>query len=240
MAILFVPGFMTDQTLWDDCIQAFEHQGPIHHVDTTLDSSVEGIAARALRDAAPSFLLVGFSFGGYVAREIVRCAPERVEGLVLVATSARRIESRGEAVSQVTRTGFAGLSRRSIEAALDPDHADTRTVERIRSMSARLGPNVFLRQSGMRRDGDADRLAAIGCPTLVVAASGDRLRSIDESRELCEGIPDAELSLIEGSGHMIPIEAPRKFAATVGEWLERRGLGRSSGRVPGVAAPKPS
>ena len=164
MTILFVPGFMTDRTLWDDCIQAFEQHGPIHHVDTTLDSSVEEIAIRAVRDAPPEFLLVGFSFGGYVAREMVRFAPERVEGLILVATSARRVAARPEARSQSARTAFAGLSRRSIETALHPDHANGETVERIRSMSARLGADVFLRQSSMQRDGDADRLAEIGCP----------------------------------------------------------------------------
>lgn len=229
MAILFVPGFMTDQTLWGDCIQAFEQYGPIRHVDTTLGESVEEIAVRALHDAPPEFLLVGFSFGGYVAREIVRSAPERVQGLILVATSARRVAARPEAGSKSPRTAFAGLSRRSIETTLHPDNANAETVERIRSMSVRLGADVFLRQSSMQRDGDASRLAEIGCPTLVVAASADRLRSVDEARELCEGIPDAELSLIKGSGHMVPIEAPHAFTAVVHEWLERRGLGRSAG-----------
>ena len=45
MAILFVPGFMTDETIWDDCIEAFRPLGPIQHVDTSLDASIEEIAA---------------------------------------------------------------------------------------------------------------------------------------------------------------------------------------------------
>ena len=43
------------------------------------------MAQRALADAPPSFVMVGFSMGGYVAREIVRAAPDRVSGLVLIA-----------------------------------------------------------------------------------------------------------------------------------------------------------
>lgn len=35
-------------------------RGPIQRVNPTPDSSVEEIAARALRDAPPVFLLVGF------------------------------------------------------------------------------------------------------------------------------------------------------------------------------------
>jgi hypothetical protein len=41
MAILFVPGLMTDKTLWDDCIKAFEPYRPVRHVDTSRDGSVE-------------------------------------------------------------------------------------------------------------------------------------------------------------------------------------------------------
>jgi pimeloyl-ACP methyl ester carboxylesterase len=162
-----------------------------------------------------------------VAREMVRLAPECVQALVLVATSARGVSPRDGAAAQADRTAFSGLSRRSIETALHPDHAGEATVERIRSMGARLGVDAFLRQFTMQLSGDVDRLAEIRCPTLVVAASADRVRTTDEVRELYKGIPNPEFSLIEGSGHMIRIEAPQAFATTVLEWLGRRGFGRS-------------
>lgn len=224
MAILLIPGFMTDRRLWDDCLEAFRPLGPVQHVDTSRDGSIEDIAARALHAAPRQFILVGFSFGGYIAREMARCAPERIQALVLVATSARGDNPHRKQASHPATEGqsasFSGLSRRAIKTSLHPDHADDATVERIRSMGVRLGAEVLRKQSEMDRTGDLSRLAQITCPTLVIAAAGDRVRSIAESVELRDGLPNATLSIIENSGHMIPIEAPQAFTASVLDWLK--------------------
>jgi pimeloyl-ACP methyl ester carboxylesterase len=42
-----------------------------------------------LEKAEPTFALAGFSMGGYVAQEIARIAPERIERLALLDTSIR-------------------------------------------------------------------------------------------------------------------------------------------------------
>ena len=90
-------------------------------------------------------------------------------------------------------------------------------------MGMRLGGEVFRRQSMLERPGDLQRLHEIRCPTLVVAAGHDQLRSLDEARELQAGIPGAEFALIEDSGHMIPIEAPAALAAVLVPWLAAQG-----------------
>ena len=77
MAILLVPGFMADETLWDDMVPALARFGPVVHADLRHDTSVEAMARRVLATAPPIFLLVSFSMGGYVARAIARQAPDR-------------------------------------------------------------------------------------------------------------------------------------------------------------------
>lgn len=57
-----------------------------------------------------------------------------------------------------------------------------------------------------------DCLFGIGCPTLIIAGSQDRLRSLEEAHEMHAAIPKAELEIIE-AGHMIPLEAPRRLSA---------------------------
>jgi pimeloyl-ACP methyl ester carboxylesterase len=89
MAVIFVSGFMLDADLWRDVELGLSDFGPIQHADLSLDNTLTAMAERALRDVQSPFILIGFSMGGYVAREMVRLAPERVSGLVLVATSAR-------------------------------------------------------------------------------------------------------------------------------------------------------
>merc|ERR1712070_720766 len=49
----------------------------------------EELAALVLRDAPDEFACVGHSFGGYLALEIVRQAPERVTHLALISSQAR-------------------------------------------------------------------------------------------------------------------------------------------------------
>jgi pimeloyl-ACP methyl ester carboxylesterase len=91
-------------------------------------------------------------------------------------------------------------------------------------MGARLGGEVFRRQSLLARQDERDSLHAIRCPTLVIAGAQDRLRSLDEARELHDGIPGSDFSVIEGTGHMIPLEAPERLAALIADWLTQRGF----------------
>ncbi len=63
-------------------------------------------------------------------------------------------------------------------------------------------------------------LADISVPTLVVAATLDRLASLELSRELAAGIPGAELVEVE-SGHLVSAEAPEAWRAAVRDFLDR-------------------
>jgi pimeloyl-ACP methyl ester carboxylesterase len=230
MSILFVPGFMADETLWSDMLPQLERFGPVQYADLSHDTSIEAMARRALDAAPQEFLLVGFSMGGYIAREIVRLAPEQgktVRALVLIATSTRgdsaNLQKRKGAVANAAPSvAFSGLSRVAVATSLHPkDKGNDVLIERIRAMGMRLGGEVFRRQSMLERRSDADRLGEIRCPTLVVAAAQDQLRSVEEARDMAAGIAGAQLEVIEDSGHMIPIEAPDRLLDVVVPWLER-------------------
>lgn len=230
MAILLIPGFMLDATLWDDVAARLQAFGPLVHADLRHDSTLDGMARSALAQAPDEPLIViGFSLGGYVARELVRLAPERVRALVLVATSARAdsaalARSKGAIANADPTLSFSGLSRRAVATSLHPRERDNDAlIGRVRAMGLRLGAEAFRRQSMLVRPGDTERLHEITCPTLVVAAGHDQLRSIDESRELHEGIAGSRLEVIEDSGHMIPLEAPAALSDALTGWLERLG-----------------
>jgi pimeloyl-ACP methyl ester carboxylesterase len=228
MSILLVPGFMADETLWSELLPRLAPFGPIVHADLRHDATIEALARRALASIdVPTFLLVGFSMGGYVAREIARLAPGRVRALVLIATSTRpdtpSLQKRKGAIGRADPSiAFSGLSRTAVASSLHPKerHNDA-LIERVRAMGTRLGGEVFRRQSMLERPGDLDRLHEIRCPTLVVASDHDGLRSMDEAREMQAGIAGAEFAVIADSGHMIPIEAPDRLADAIVPWLMR-------------------
>ena len=244
MDILLIPGFMLDADLWRDVLPALAPFGGVHHADLSQDSAIEDMAHTALLSAPPVFVVVGFSMGGYVAREVVRQAPHRVIGIVLIATSARGdsgVQSRRKSAmaSRNENTPFRKLSGSAVASSLHPANADrSDLIARVQEMGMRLGGEVFRLQSLVKRDDETSRLSTIRCPTLVIAGAGDTLRSGEETFELHSGIPKSEYAVIPGTGHMVPMEAPEQLGKVISTWLGEVVLARSrmsaSGEARGV------
>jgi pimeloyl-ACP methyl ester carboxylesterase len=224
MTIVLLPGFMLDDALWDDFIPYLPDDWRVQRVALPRGRNVRDVADGVAAQLVAPCVVLGFSMGGYVARSLASAYPELVEALVLVATSARDERPASSSPRAATLATFAGLSRRAIQSSLSRDHAeDAVLVERVHAMSVRLGADAFAWQSALDRTGVP--LQAIACPTLVVAASEDRLRSTDESRELADAIHGARLRILEGTGHLVPLEAPGLLADAILDWLPSRRAG---------------
>jgi len=65
-----------------------------------------------------------------------------------------------------------------------------------------------------------DRLHKITAPALIIAATDDRMVHLSFSETLAGRIPRAALVVIQGAGHMLPLERPAEVARAVTEWLE--------------------
>jgi len=218
MTLLLVAGFMLDADLWADLRPDLDAMGEVIDVDTTRDTSVTAIARRALIATDGPVIVVGFSMGGYVAREIAYQAPERVKGLLLVATSAAPDDPNLRETRRPTggqAPPFRRLSRHAIERSLSPRCRTDAMIERVQRMSERLGPEVFARQSSIQRAGDAVRLREITCPTAILAAGADEIRNVTESEALRDGIAGSVLTIVEGAGHLLPLEQPAAVIAAL-------------------------
>lgn len=224
MAIVLIPGFMADETLWDDLIAPLAPFGPVIALALREGETIEAMAQAMLASLPEQFHLVGFSMGGYVAREIVRLVPERIQSLTMVATSARgdtedMIRQRRSALKSPPER-FKGLSRPAIQSSLHPDLKDNADMlARVRDMGVRLGGHIFHRQSFIAREGDLERLGDIKVPTLIISADHDLLRSPAEQMELVAGIQGARHITIANSGHMIPLEQPQALSDALTHWL---------------------
>ena len=163
--------------------------------------------------------------GGYVAREVLRQAPQRVSGLVLINTSARpdteNVKDRNRELIKVTQSrGFRGLSTKALRNSLHPSrHQDEKLLDTLQSMVLRMGESTFLNQLAIVRKDDRPTLEDIKCPTLVIWSRQDGLRSLEEALELVEGIPNARLEIIDDSGHMAPLEQPEKLMQVLLNWF---------------------
>lgn len=104
--LLLLPGLLCDENLWSHQISTLADIADISVADLTRDDTIEAMAARTLSEAPETFALAGLSMGGYVAQEILRQAPMRVQRLALLDTSA--LPDGDE--QRKRRTGFINLT----------------------------------------------------------------------------------------------------------------------------------
>lgn len=225
--MVLIPGFMLDETLWDDFIANFTGERDFIPVSLTQGNSIDEIATNITKTLPESFILAGFSLGGYVARAIYDANPDRTAAMILIATSLRadsdrQKESRIAAASATSAKEFRGLSTTAIRKSLHTDSAfDAVTIDRIRNMGKRLGAEVFKAQSGLNRE--RITIKPVTCPVYVIAAKQDQLRSMTEAEELA-ALTSARLEYIDSCGHLIPVEKPLELAHLLASWLTDKGL----------------
>ncbi len=221
---------MTDQALWSRMAPGLAELGTCTFADLSRTDDLEATARDLLAAAPDRFILIGFSLGGFVAREIVRLAPDRVSGLVLMNSSSRpprpEIAKRNAfLIGHTKERGFRGLSSDAVKKAFHPElRENDALIQEVKDMALRMGGDAFIRQLSIQRPDRRADLAAITCPTLVIWARQDELRSLKESQEMADAILGARFEIIEDCGHMTPMEAPAAVLNLITSWLDDAGI----------------
>ena len=164
--------------------------------------------ARALE--LDGFFLMGHSFGGAIVQEYARLYPEKLKGIILIATG----------------TCFK-LSRAYREL-----HASGADVENLDSLDipqpVRQGYALLKKVSGPLLHAD---LLAAGCfdstpwiasvqtPALVLWGSADFITPRDLPETLAQTLPHASFQIIPGAGHVLMVEAPGPFNSAVAQFM---------------------
>lgn len=162
---------------------------------------------------------------------MMRRAPERVERLALVDTTAapdtpQRRELRHADLERVRRDGFDALVAELPARWLLPEHAADRSLhDRVVAMARACGPAIHRRQQAalMVRPDARPGLAAIACPTLVLCGREDRPNPLAMHEAIAAAIAGARLVVVERCGHLSPIERPDAVTAALRDWLGRVG-----------------
>lgn len=224
--LVLIPGLLNDAELWRDQIAALECEVDCHVADITQGDDLETLARGILSGAPPRFALAGFSLGGYVAIEVARQAPERIERLALLDTSIspdspERSRTRRQLEDKAGMPGrFHGFGNQLLRTYLSARHLeDEAIVARIRGMTERLGAEVFIRQSRIERKDGTQVLAALTCPVLILCGEDDVLTPVSEHVRMAALAPQSTLVAVPGSGHMTPIEDPQAVIMALRDWL---------------------
>ncbi|AFY68770.1 alpha/beta hydrolase fold protein [Thalassoporum mexicanum PCC 7367] len=190
------------------------------------------------------FILLGWSLGGILALELALKFPDRIAGMILIASAARPLSSHPTGVwHEVANTGLAVLlnqvfptwqfpkqiGRRSLLNYLVQTHSD-RTYAYI----TKYGAAAFLQtsrqattalSSALKQGYDRrSALTKIKQPCLVIAGAQDRHITAASSQETATLLPNSTWICYPQAAHLLPWEIPDRLLADIDIWLEQNDL----------------
>ena len=238
-ALILLHAGIADRTMWA------EHLGPLAEAgyraiavdipgfgEAPVDESgeaewtavLETMDALGLERAA----IAGNSFGGAVALRVGVVAPERVSALALFSAPPPELDPSPQ-LKAVWEAEGAALEAGDIEAAVEvildawtlPD-----APRELRERVARMQRRAFEVQAGASAEEPPDPLeerpellAGLDVPTLIAAGEREMSDFRDGAVAMAEAIPGSRLVLIEGAGHLAPLEKPEAFRELLTDFL---------------------
>lgn len=175
-------------------------------------------------------LIGGLSMGGYVALAFADLFPDMLEGLILCNT---RSVADGDAAKRMREITALKALKGDLHEVISPmvgtllseksqtKHPDL--AQFVLDMMARQSPEgVAASSRGMAlRPDRTPLLGQIQVPALVITGSDDTLISPNESHDMASQLPDRELVVIPGVGHLSCQEDPQGFNTAVRKFLGR-------------------
>jgi pimeloyl-ACP methyl ester carboxylesterase len=224
-SLVLIPGLNNTRAVFDRVLSELPPQLAGFAVDNPALPSVDEIAQALLPGLPERFWLAGFSFGGYVAMALLAAAPHRVQGIAMICTSPAgespaAAAKRQAALDAVAQGRYFEMIDAQAANAFHPDSLGNDGLMQARKAMVRdYGPQRFsahIHATISRPDRSA--LLDGSRPTLVVSASHDQAFT-PAVMAYADSIPGVRKVLIQGAGHLVPMEKPIELAHTLAEWV---------------------
>lgn len=227
--LCLLPGLLCDEAVFAHQIAAFSDQHEIIVPQFRGLDSLEAMAAHVLEIAPPKFAMAGFSMGGRTAFQVMRLAPERVERLALLDTSAEpepaaAIPGRKKLVDLAYAEGMGALANAWLPPMLGKSRRDDAALKKpLIEMVCRSTPEQHEKQirALIERPDARPTLATINCPTLIICGEEDGVTTPSAHADMAAAIAGAQLTVLGDAGHFALCEQPEPFNAALRRWLEK-------------------
>jgi pimeloyl-ACP methyl ester carboxylesterase len=162
-------------------------------------------------------VVAGMSMGGYVALRFALRYPERVRGIVMIASTAlpNTPDEQVEFAKEFDKVADAPtIPRDWAEWVASVVFGETTTREHpelveswVQHWMAYSGPSLVEEANcWLPREDLTDRLPEIGVPALIVHGAEDVAIPIERAAVMEEQLGDATMVVVEGAGHTVNVE----------------------------------
>ncbi len=167
-------------------------------------------------------VLVGSSFGGWVAAELAVRSTDRLAALVLVDSLGIKVGGREDRditdiyalpQSEVARLFYHDPDANRRDITRLPDHV-LRSIARAREAMCMFGWKPYMHTPSLKR-----WLRRIGVPALVLWGESDGVVSTEYGRAFAGHIPGAAFRAMPQAGHYPHLEQPDAFVSAILEFV---------------------
>ncbi len=234
--ILCIHGAGSSAQLWADAVEelaqlgrviAYDRRGcsrserPEPYERTSVSEHADDAAALLDALGAAPAVVIGRSYGGTVAIDMAIRHPEHVRALAslegdapreLAPATAAWLDGAQRRISQAAEQAGADAAAEVLIDEVFGEGVWPQLPELMRRILTENGPAILAELGGeWWLDADAEALAAIEQPALLVAAEDSRAELREPSKVLAAAMPSARLVVV-GGGHLIDPAAPDVLA----------------------------
>lgn len=228
--LILIPGTLCDESLFKYQITDLTAIADCYVARNYNSTSLKQVAENILNTYSGDLSIMGLSYGGIIAFELLRQAPTRIKKLILLNTNYKK-PSLQTKINQQRFVGMAYLGEFKeitttilIDSMLHPKNAQKQELrDTILDMAINVGIDGFFNQvkAQLERPDSTNDLQKIKCPTLIITGREDRICPLVLHEEMAEAIPNSTLKVIEECGHLSTLEQPHLVNKEIIDWWSK-------------------
>lgn len=243
LSIVLLHAFPLTHAMWEGQIQALKQdcrviaydirglgKSPLGEGQFTMEDFVDDLRDILDQLKIDQAILCGLSLGGYIALRAIEKFPERVKALVLCDTRSDADDSAGKlkrakAIRTIRTQGVEAFATAFVPSLL------SESTRRERPQVEKQVMEIILSQKGagigaaqfamLSRTDTTETLGLIRCPVLVIHGEQDPLIPLTHAKVMQEKLPNSNLAVIPGAGHLSNLENPEAFNRALLDFLSR-------------------
>jgi pimeloyl-ACP methyl ester carboxylesterase len=225
--VIFMPGTLCDERVFNACWQ---------HVDIPMRAFVplqwaedltqmKMLSADRLAYFEQKVHLVGFSMGGHLAASTALENPNRIASLTLIGSSCNELPEmvkkvRKHTLQLIKNKQYKGMTHKYLASLFHSSNQHNAELKNIvQQMELDLGSGVLAAQylATQDRQNLLSKLAKAKFSVNLFLGEADSLVDNETIIRMHKALPNSNLTVVAGAGHMLPIEQPLELAKLLAE-----------------------